>query len=165
MKQKKNIAGLVSEIALPLAKEFGYDLWDVEYVKEGADMILHITIDTDAEGGITIDDCEKMHRAIDPVLDEADPIDDAYHLEVSSCGIERELKTDRHILACVGWRVEIRLYAAVNGVKVWTGILAGLDDSDAILLDADPDGERHAFPKEKVASVRTVYDFDADSQD
>lgn len=59
MKQKKNIAGLVSEVALPLAKEFGYDLWDVEYVKEGADMILRITIDTDAEGGITIDDCEK----------------------------------------------------------------------------------------------------------
>ena len=75
MKQKKNIAGLVSEIALPLAKEFGYDLWDVEYVKEGADMILRITIDTDAEGGITIDDCEKMHRAIDPLLDELDPIE------------------------------------------------------------------------------------------
>ena len=59
---------------MPLAKEFGYDLWDVEYVKEGADMILRITIDTDAEGGITIDDCEKMHRAIDPLLDELDPI-------------------------------------------------------------------------------------------
>lgn len=157
------IASTVRALAEPIARDLGYELWDVEYVKEGADYYLRIEIDS--ERGITLDDCEKMHRAIDPVLDEADPIDDAYHLEVSSCGIERELKTDRHILACVGWRVEIRLYAAVNGVKVWTGILAGLDDSGAILLDADPDGERHAFQKEKVASVRTVYDFDADSQD
>ena len=96
MKQKKNIAGLVSEIALPLAKEFGYDLWDVEYVKEGADMILRITIDTDAEGGITIDDCEKMHRAIDPLLDELDPIEESYMLSVSSPGVERELTKPMH---------------------------------------------------------------------
>ena len=163
---KKNggtIAATVRALAEPIARDLGYDIWDVEYVKEGADYYLRIEIDS--KNGITIDDCENMHRAIDPVLDEADPIDDAYHLEVSSCGIERELKTDRHILACVGWRVEIRLYAAVNSVKVWTGSLAGLDDSGAILLDADPDGERIAFPKEKVASVRTVYDFGADSRE
>ncbi|MBR3996984.1 MAG: ribosome maturation factor RimP, partial [Clostridia bacterium] len=78
MKQKKNIAETVRELAQPLADEFGYFLWDVEYVREGADMILRITIDSDSETGITIEDCEKMHRAIDPVLDEADPIEEAY---------------------------------------------------------------------------------------
>lgn len=156
-----NIASTVRALAEPIARELGYDLWDVEYVKEGADYYLRIEIDS--ENGITLDDCEKMHRAIDPVLDEADPIDDAYHLEVSSCGIERELKTDRHILACVGWRVEIRLYAAVTGSKVRTGTLAGLDESGAVLLAADPDGEEIAFPKDKIASIRTVYDFGADS--
>ena len=114
MKQKKNIAGLVSEIALPLAKEFGYDLWDVEYVKEGADMILRITIDTDAEGGITIDDCEKMHRAIDPLLDELDPIEESYMLSVSSPGVERELTKPMHYEKMKGSEVEVRLYAALD---------------------------------------------------
>ena len=84
MKQKKNVADTVRDIAEPLAESFGYVLWDVEYVREGADMILRITIDSDKEGGIDINDCEKMHRAIDPLLDEADPIEGAYMLAVSS---------------------------------------------------------------------------------
>ncbi|MBQ4591589.1 MAG: ribosome maturation factor RimP, partial [Clostridia bacterium] len=67
MKQKKNVADTVRDIAEPLAESFGYVLWDVEYVREGADMILRITIDSDKEGGIDINDCEKMHRAIDPL--------------------------------------------------------------------------------------------------
>lgn len=156
-----NIASTVRALAEPIARELGYDLWDVEYVKEGADYYLRIEIDS--ENGITLDDCEKMHRAIDPVLDEADPIDDAYHLEVSSCGVERELKNDRHILACIGWQVEIRLYAAVEGSKVRTGTLKGLDENGAVLLAADPDEKTIAFPKDKIASIRTVYDFGADS--
>lgn len=155
-----NIAQTVRALAEPIAQQLGYELWDVEYVKEGADYYLRISIDS--EEGITIDDCEKMHRAIDPVLDEADPIEDAYHLEVSSCGIERELKTDRHIAACEGWQVEVRLYAAVDGAKVWTGELEGTDETGAVLVACDPDGTERAFPKEKIASLRTVYDFEAD---
>ena len=103
-------------------------------------------------------------RAIDPVLDEADPIEDAYHLEVSSCGVERELKTDAHINACIGWRVEVRLYAAWDGAKSWVGELRGLDETGAVLVACDPDGTVRAFPKEKIASVRTVYDFGADGE-
>ena len=91
----KNIAGVVTELITPVADELGYELWDVEFVKEGTRRILRVTIDS--EEGITIDDCERMHRAIDPVLDEADPIESAYYLEVSSPGIERELRTERHI--------------------------------------------------------------------
>lgn len=162
MKQKKNIAGLVSEIALPLAKEFGYDLWDVEYVKEGADMILRITIDTDAEGGITIDDCEKMHRAIDPLLDELDPIEESYMLSVSSPGVERELTKPMHYAKMAGSEVEVRLYAAVDGTKVFRGELVGLEESedgDNVVIKL-PDGEEKKFPIKTVAKCVTVFNWD-----
>lgn len=87
-------ASAVRELIEPTVTELGYDIWDVEYVKEGADMHLRITIDS--EDGIDIDDCEKVHRAIDPLIDEADPIEESYLLEVSSPGIERRLRTPEH---------------------------------------------------------------------
>ena len=123
-------------------------------------MYLRITID--GEDGITIDDCEKMHRAIDPLLDEADPIEDAYHLEISSPGIERELKTDMQINACEGWDVEVRLYAPINGAKSYLGVLLGLDENGNIAI-ADPETQDPIiFERSAVASLRTRYDFDAD---
>ena len=158
MKQKKNIAGVVREIAEPLAKSFGYILWDVEYVKEGADMILRITIDTDAEGGITIDDCEKMHRAIDPLLDEADPIEDAYMLAVSSPGVERELTQPMHFERMAGEEVEVRLYAAVDGTKTYRGELVGLIDGEVVIKL--PDGEEKRFPEKAVAKCMTVFEWE-----
>ena len=103
----KGVASTVKALAETIGDELGYFIWDVEYVKEGARRILRITIDN--EEGITIEDCEKFHRAIDPVLDEADPIVEAYYLEVSSPGIERELKNEMHIAACEGWQVEVKL--------------------------------------------------------
>ena len=155
-KSNGGIVGAVKKIAEPLAEELGYFLWDVEYVKEGADMYLRITIDS--EEGITIDDCEKMHRAIDPLLDEADPIEDAYHLEVSSPGIERDLKNDFQINACEGWNVEVRLYAPINGSKSYMGTLKGLDEEGNIVIE-DAEGERK-FARASVASLKTHYDFD-----
>ncbi len=152
-----NIASVVKKLAEPIAVGLGYELWDVEYVKEGADYYLRIEIDS--PDGITIDDCEKMHRAIDPVLDEADPIEDAYHLEVSSCGIERELKTPAHINACVGWKVEVRLFTPLDGAKIWVGNLGGLDGDGNLVISCEPDETQHTFPRTKVASIRTVYDF------
>ncbi len=157
---KKNNGGIVGAVRLiaePLAEELGYFLWDVEYVKEGAEMYLRITIDS--EEGITIEDCERMHRAIDPLLDEADPISDAYHLEISSPGIERELKTDLQINACEGWDVEVRLYAPIDGAKSFIGQLQGLDDEGRVVILTE-EGER-AFPRASVASLKTHYDFDA----
>ena len=122
MAQKpKGVTEVVWSIAEPLAEEFGYILWDVEFTREGSKRILRLTIDS--EDGIGVDDCEKMHRAIDPLLDEADPIEEAYYLEVSSPGIERELRTDDHILACLGETVEVKLYAPINGTKsLWKDI-------------------------------------------
>lgn len=158
MKNSGSVAATVTKLAQPLADRFGYELWDVEYVKEGADHYLRITIDS--PDGITLDDCEKMHRAIDPVLDDADPIDEFYHLEVSSPGVERELKTDRHIAVCEGWDVEVRLYAPVDGAKSFTGTLLPLGDNREIRIACDPDGAERTFPRAAVASLRTRYCFD-----
>ena len=155
-KSNGGVVGAVTKIAEPLAEELGYFLWDVEYGKEGADMYLRITIDS--EEGIDIDDCEKMHRAIDPLLDEADPIEGAYHLEISSPGIERELKTDLHITACEGWDVEVRLYAPIDGAKSYLGVLLGLDDEGCVAIDCN--GTERRFARAQIASLRTRYDFD-----
>ena len=159
---KKSTGGVVKAvraIAEPLAEELGYFLWDVEYVKEGADMFLRITIDS--EEGIQIEDCEKMHRAIDPLLDEADPIEGAYHLEISSPGIERELKTDLHIEACLGWDVEVRLYAPVDGAKSFFGVLEGIDEENNIVISlSEREEDVRRFPRSAVASLRTHFDFD-----
>lgn len=157
MKQKKNIAGVVREIAEPLAQSLGYILWDVEYVKEGADMVLRITIDTDAEGGISIDDCEKMHRAIDPLLDEADPIEESYMLSVSSPGVERVLTQPMHFERMAGEEVEVKLYTAIDGTKAFRGELIGLQDGEIVIKDAE--GNEKRFPEKTVAKCETVFNW------
>ena len=155
-KNQGGIVGAVRKIAEPLAEELGYLLWDVVYEKEGADMFLRITIDS--EDGITIEDCERMHRAIDPLLDEADPIEDAYHLEISSPGIERDLKTDMQINACEGWDVEVRLYAPIDGAKSYIGVLQELDEEGNIVIETE-NGVRK-FARAAVASLKTHYNFE-----
>ena len=159
-KNNKGVVGIVTKIAEPLVESLGYFLWDVEYVKEGADMYLRITIDS--EEGITIEDCEKVHRAIDPLLDEADPIEEAYHLEISSPGIERELKNEMQINACVDWDVEVRLYAPLDGSKSYRGVLLGLSEADEIVISLS-DGSEKAFARASVASLRTSYVFDSEN--
>ena len=104
--KKPNIASEVEALLTPVIEGLGYAVWDVQFRKVGADFTLTVTIDSDE--GISIDDCEKVHRTIDPLLDEADPIDVAYVLEVSSPGIEREIRTDAHIAACMGEEIEAR---------------------------------------------------------
>ncbi len=159
MKQKKSIADSVREIAEPLAAEFGYLLWDVEYVREGADMILRITIDSDAEGGITIDDCEKMHRAIDPLLDVADPIEGAYMLAVSSPGVERPLTRSEHFERMAGSDVILKFFAAspeTGGTKTLRATLVGLDGDD---IAVTVNGEEKKFARKSVAKCETVFDW------
>ena len=152
----KSIAETVRELVAPVAEELGLLLWDVEFVKEGARRILRVTIDH--EDGITIDDCERMHRAIDPVLDEADPIDTAYDLEVSSPGIERELKTPEHIDACYGWDVEAKLFAPVNGTRSVKGVLLGMDEEKNVHIAINED-EEIVLPHAAISRLCTVYDF------
>lgn len=160
MAGKNNIAGEVRELVAPVAGEMGYIIWDVEYVKEGSTMILRITIDNDE--GITIDDCEKFHRAIDPLLDEADPIENSYNLEVSSPGVERLLTRPEHFSRMTGCEVEIRLFAslpdrpAIGNAKVFRGVLNGFDGQNIIV---SVDGAEVSVPKKAASKVQTVYNW------
>ena len=155
MAGNKNIAATVREGIAPTADALGYTLWDVEFLKEGARRILRVTIDN--EEGITIEDCEKMHRAIDPILDEIDPIEDAYDLEVSSPGIERDLRTSAHIDACVGERVEARFFAPFEGIKQIEGILCGREGEEFVCIEVN--GEEKKFPKSAISKLQTLFDF------
>ena len=154
-KVTKGIAEKVRELAEPVADELGIWVWDVEFVKEGARRVLRITVDS--EEGININDCEKMHRAIDPILDEADLIEEQYYLEISSPGIERELKSDIHLEACEGWDVEVKLYAPRDGSKLFRGVLLPLGENGEICIDSN--GSVISFERSTVAKVNTYFEF------
>ena len=149
---KKNVRETVREAILPTVTELGYRIWDVTYGKIGADYHLEITIDCDR--GINIDDCEKVHRAIDPILDECDPIEGFYYLEVSSPGIERDLRTDEHILACIGMAVEAKLFAPKDGRKSIVGTLVGYEDG---IVKIDEAGTELALPRAEISKLATIY--------
>ena len=149
---KKSIKETVRDAILPTVEELGYRIWDIQYSKIGADYHLEITIDNDA--GINIDDCERVHRAIDPILDEVDPIEDFYYLEVSSPGIERELRTDEHIELSIGQKVEAKLFSQKDGRKSFLGILSGYDDG---MVTIDEDGTSVVLSKNEIAKLTTVY--------
>lgn len=153
-KRPRGVAPFVRELVAPVAEEQGIVLWDVEFVREGAEMILRLTIDK--EGGVGIDDCERFHRAIDPLLDEADPIETSYRLEVSSPGIERNIVRPEHFAAMKGSEVEVKLYAPMDGVKLFRGILGEFDGTSVTFSVG---GEDISIEREKIARVRTVYDF------
>lgn len=149
---KKSIKETVREAIEPAVTELGYRIWDVLYSKVGADYHLEITIDSDE--GINIDDCERVHRAIDPILDEVDPIEDFYYLEVSSPGIERELRTDEHISYSIGAKVEAKLFSQKNGKKSYTGTLTEFDGAAVTIID---NGESVTLQKSEIAKLTTVY--------
>ncbi|MBE6638599.1 MAG: ribosome maturation factor RimP [Ruminococcaceae bacterium] len=156
-KGQKNIAQTVSALILPTVNDLGYSLWDVEYVKEGASFYLRITID--CQEGVSIDDCEKVHRAIEPILDSEDPIEGSYYLEVSSPGIERVLRTEEHFVAMSGETVVLHLFTAVNGKKIFKGKLLGVDETtNNIVLEEN--GTEIEFSPRSIARAHLYYDFD-----
>ena len=150
----KNIAENVREALEGTINGLGYRLWDVEFVKEASEWYLRFTIDSD--DGITIDDCEKVHRVIDPMLDDLDPIDHAYHLEVSSPGIERDIRTDEHFAACIGEEIEIRFFAPVNGQKSCKGTLISYENGIITIRNA---GAEIQIPRDKASKIKTVFEF------
>ena len=127
----------------------GVSLWDVKYVKEGASWYLRVILDS-AEG-ISIDDCTNVHHAIDPILDEADPIKDSYFLEVCSPGLERELSRPEHFEKYQGADVKLKLYKAINGSKELCGGLVGFDGKEIVIKVAD---EEIALEKSAFSSCR-----------
>lgn len=149
--KKLSTADKVYEIALPVAQELGLEIWDVVFVKEGADWFLRIFIDKD--GGVGIDDCVNMTKAIDPILDEEDPVPHSYSLEVSSPGINRRLNRTKHFEALKGEPVQIKLIRPLeDGTRVIEGILMGPREGGAFEVQID-DETSAVFEKKECSSV------------
>lgn len=152
----KNIAEKADLLLRPVVEGLGYTLWDVEYKKEGSDYNLILTIDKD-DVELTLDDCVAVTDAVNPVLDEADPIPDSYCLEVSSAGLERELKRPEHFKKYEGCEVEVKLFAPIEPLpKLFAGVLKKYTDTD---ITFTLDGNDVTVDKAKVASVKNVVDY------
>mgnify|MGYP002675833853 FL=1 len=148
------ITQTVAALAKPIVEARGCSLWDVEYVREGADHILRVAIDK--EGGVDIDDCEAISRALDPILDEHDPIPDRYQFEVCSAGLERALKRPEDFARFLGSPVTVKLYRPVNGLKEIPAVLRGYEDGR---VTVDTGKETVTFEKSQVALVRLRVEF------
>ena len=149
-----NTADRVWSLIEETVKAQGVDLWDVRFVKEGASYYLRVFIDS--EEGIDIDNCVDVSHAIDPILDEADPISHSYCLEVSSPGLERELVRPEHFEKMNGKEVKIKLYRAANGAKEIKGALLSYENGN---ISVNVNGEKIAFSKSDYSSVRLA-DFE-----
>ncbi len=139
----------VAALARPVVEEEGCTLWDVEYVREAGTWYLRIFVDK--EGGLSIDDCERISRRLDPMLDEADPIPDSYVFEVGSAGAERELRRPRDFEQFMGAQVELKTYQSVDGSKSFVGTLAGYEEGAVTVLVG---GKAMRFEKGQIALVR-----------
>ena len=143
------------ELIMPLIEQHQFELVDVEYVKEGGNWYLRAYIDK--PGGITVDDCELVSRALSDLLDEHDFIEDAYILEVSSPGLGRPLKKDKDFARSIGEEVEVKTFRAIQHQKDFIGILKAYD-KDKIVLELEG-GEEMEFARADIALVRLAFDF------
>ncbi len=154
-KQSGNVAAVARALAAPLAESLGLEIWDVEFKKEGAAYILRFLLDK--EGGVDVLDCERFSRAIDPLLDEADPIEQSYYLEVSSAGLERPLRRESDFERFKGSRVHVGFYSPMDGKKQLEGELVGL--ADGVVTLRDDDGKEISFKKELASLIRLAVQF------
>lgn len=145
-----NTVALVRSIVEPIAKEMGLEIWDIRFLKEGSQWYLRIFIDK--EGGVSIDDCVDLTHAINKPLDEADPIEQAYCLEVSSPGIERELTRPEHFEKFIGEKIMIKSIRPIDGKRDFKGVLESYDDGNITLRDEDESGL--TFTKKEVSWVK-----------
>lgn len=144
----------VADLATPLAEELSLEIVDVEYVKEGSQMVLRIFIDRD--GGVRLEDCEALNRLLSDELDIVDPIEESYSLEVSSPGIERPLKKEADFIRFAGRAVKVKLYSPLNGQKNFTGTLRGLENDEIILEDEAKKLIRLPFAKVAKANLAFI---------
>lgn len=148
------ITDRVGKIAQPVVEGFGLRLWDVEYVREGADWFLRVYLDKD--GAVDINDCEKVSRALDPILDEEDPIPDSYTFEVCSAGCERVLKRPGDFQQFLESMVLVKLYRPRDGRKEYVGNLKSYEDGTLTIQVGE---EVCTFTSEEVAQVRLYVEF------
>lgn len=155
-KKSGNTVEIVRRLAEPIAQELGLTVWDVRFLKEGAQWYLRIFIDKPE--GISIDDCEAMSRAINDPLDRLDPIEQNYCLEVCSPGISRELTRPEHFQAFLGAEIAVKLIRPLeDGTRTLIGLLKSYEDS-VITLENPEDGQIAAIPKKETSSVRLYED-------
>ena len=148
------ITDQVAAFAQPVVEANGCKLWDVEYVREGSERYLRVYIDK--EGGIDIDDCERVHRAMDPILDEKDPIAESYHFEVCSAGLERALKRPSDFERFMGSAITVKLYRPRNGLKEIPCVLKAYEEGK---VTVEAGKETITFEKSEVALVRLRVEF------
>ena len=148
------VTELVAKLAQPVVEANGCELWDVEYVREGSEYFLRLYLDK--EGGVDINDCEAISRAVDPILDEKDPIQGSYHFEVCSAGLERALKRPADFERFMGSAVTVKLYRPRNGLKEIPCVLRGYEEG-RITVEAGK--ETITFEKSEVALVRLRVEF------
>ena len=148
------VTELVTSFAEPIVKQHGCELWDVEYVREGDQRFLRLYLDK--EGGVDITDCEAISRAVDPILDEKDPIAESYHFEVCSAGLERALKRPSDFERFMGSAITVKLYRPYNGMKEIPGVLRGYEDGK---VTVEAGKETITFEKSEVALVRLRVEF------
>lgn len=144
------ITEIVSELAKPVCEEYGCELWDVEYVREAGEWYLRVYIDK--EGGVSINDCVDVTRALDPMLDERDLIQESYTFEVSSAGVERRLRRESDFERFMGAFCAVKLYKSRDGKKEYTGYLTAYENGD-VTIRLKTGGEI-TFTKAEVASVQ-----------
>ena len=142
------------QLLAPIAEQFGVEIYDVEYVKEGSDWYLRAYIDK--PDGVNIGDCENVSRALSDALDAEDYITDAYILEVSSPGLGRTLKKERHLEKSLGEQVEVKTYKPVDGQKEFAGILKAYDGETVTI---ETEGVERIFKRLEVALIRLALDF------
>ena len=150
-----NTVKTVWDIVEPFATELGLRIWDVRFLKEGANWYLRIFIDKD--GGVSIDDCVELTQAINKPLDEADPIEQAYFLEVSSPGVERDLVRDEHFLSNIGEKIKVKMIRPVEGKREFSGVLESYEGGNITLRAEDESGI--TFTKKEASWVK-LDDFD-----
>ena len=149
MSKRETYEAKTEELLMPIA-----EIYDIEYVKEGSDWYLRAYIDK--EGGVTINDCESVSRALSDELDKADFIEDAYILEVSSPGLGRTLKKDKHLQKSLLQEVELKTYKPVLGSKEFAGILKAFDEKTVTILSED---EEMVFERADIATIKLALDF------
>lgn len=156
-KNTGGIVGTVAALAEPIAAEYGLAVWDVRFVKEGADWILRVIIDREDEA-VSIDDCVNVTRKLNPALDEADPIGQSYCLEVSSPGADRELIRPEHFAYYAGYPVTVRLYRpTAEGAREIAGVLEAYENGNVTLRTEDD--TLQTIEKKDIAAVHAIDDF------
>lgn len=144
----------IFDIVEPTVTALGYELYEVEYQKEFDNWVLTLYIDH--PDGVSLDDCELVSNAVDPVLDAADPIEQAYYLSVSSLGIDRPLKTDKDFKRNIGKVMDVKLYAPLNGKKEFSGTLTAFDEA-TYTIELKSGSE--TIERKKTALIRPHIDF------